>query len=149
MIRKEVKIETNTYILTFNQPHIRKEVKIGYCVQRVKQYVPAPLRCFKCQRYGQHRESCRGRHTWAKCRENNQDYMDENCSKERRCVNCRQNHQAYARSCEVYKKEKETLEVKYSRNVSFLEAKKIVGTYMGENNFASVARRVDTINQDN
>ncbi len=35
------------------------------------------------------------------------------------------------------------------RNVSFLEARKIVGTYMGENRYASVARRADTINQDN
>ena len=30
------------------QPHIPKEVKIGYCLERVEQYVPAPLRYFKC-----------------------------------------------------------------------------------------------------
>ena len=30
----------------------------------------------------------------------------------------------------------------------FLKAKKIVGTYMGENSYASVAWRADTINQD-
>ena len=47
------------------------------------------------------------------------------------------------------KKEKEILEVKHKRNVSFLEARKIVGTYMGENSYASVASRADTTNQDN
>ena len=47
------------------------------------------------------------------------------------------------------RKEKEILEVKYKRNVSFLEARKIMGTYMGENSYTSVARRVDTTNQDN
>ena len=35
------------------------------------------------------------------------------------------------------------------RNVSFLEARKIISTYMGENSYASVTRRLDTINQDN
>ena len=39
--------------------------------------------------------------------------------------------------------------MKTKRNVSFLEARKIVGTYMGENSYAFVARRADTINQDN
>ena len=29
-------IQTNTYILTFNQSHITKKVKIGYCLERLK-----------------------------------------------------------------------------------------------------------------
>ena len=45
-------------------------------------------------------------------------------------------------------KKKEILEMKHKRNVSFLEARKIVGTYMGKNSYASVAWRVDTISQD-
>ena len=40
----------------------------------------------------------------------------------------------------------EILEVKHKRNVSFLEARKIVGTYIGENSYISVARSADTIN---
>ena len=35
-IRKEEKIETITYILTFNKPHISKEVKKCYCVESVE-----------------------------------------------------------------------------------------------------------------
>ena len=46
-------------------------------------------------------------------------------------------------------KEKEILEVIHKRNVFFLEARKIVGTYMGENSSASVAQRADTTNEDN
>ena len=34
-------------------------------------------------------------------------------------------------------------------SILHLEAKKIVGTYMGENSYASVAWRADTTNQDN
>ena len=47
------------------------------------------------------------------------------------------------------KKGKGILEVKHKRNVSFLEARKIVGTYMGENSYAYVAQRANTTNEDN
>ena len=66
-----------------------------------------------------------------------------------RCANCRQDHPAYVRSCDFYKKEKEILEVKHKRNMFFLEAKKIIGSYMGENGYSSVAQRMNTTNQDN
>ena len=41
-------------------------------------------------------------------------------------------------------KEKEILEVKHKKNVCFLEAKKIWGSYMGKRIYTSVARRADT-----
>ena len=34
---------------------------------------------------------------------------------------------AFSRSCEIYKKEKDILEVKRKKNVFFLEVRKIVG----------------------
>ena len=69
--------------------------------------------------------------------------------KEIRCANCRQDHPAYSKSRDASKKEKKVLVVKHKINVSFQEGRKIVGTYMGENSNASVARRVDTTNEDN
>ena len=81
-IRKgEEQIQTNTYILTFNKPQTPKDVKIGYCLERVEQYVPAPLRCFKCQKFGHHRKACRGRQTCSKCGEKDLDHAEEDCLK--------------------------------------------------------------------
>ena len=88
-------------------------------------------------------------YTRAKCGEKDPDHMEEDCLKEIKCANCQQNHLAHATSCNVYKKGKEILEVKHKKNVSFLEAKKIVGTNMAENSYASAARRMDITNQDN
>ena len=62
---------------------------------------------------------------------------------------CLQDHPAHARSCDIYKKEKEILEVKEKRNVSFLEARKIVVAYLRESSYASFARRANTTNEDN
>ena len=113
-------IQTNTYILTFNQPHTLRRW----------------------------RSACREQQTCAKCGEKNWDHMGEDCLKEICCVNCRQDHLGYARSCVVYKKEKEIIEVKHQRNVSFLEARRIVGSYMGEISYTSVAWRVHKTNED-
>ena len=102
-IRKgEERIQTNTYILIFNQPHTPKEVKIGYCLVRVEQYVQPPPRGFKCQKYGHHREACRGRQTCAKCGKIDPDHVEEDCLKEIRCKNCRQDRMVFDRSCDVY-----------------------------------------------
>ena len=35
-------IETNTYILTFNNPKPPLEIKIGYTVVKVETYIPNP-----------------------------------------------------------------------------------------------------------
>ena len=42
------------------------------------------------------------------------------------------------------------MEVKYRRNITFLKAGKIVETYMEDNNYANVAKKVSSIsNNDN
>ena len=43
-------IQTNAYIMDFNT----KKIKVGYTMERVEQYIPKPLRCYKCQKYGPH-----------------------------------------------------------------------------------------------
>ena len=147
-IRKgKEQIQTNTYILTFNLPHTSKEVKISYCLERVEQYIPVSLRCFKCQKYGHHKKACRGRQTCAKCGEKDLDYMEEDCLKEIRCANCRQDHLVYTRSCDVYKKLKGNTWEETQEKYVLLEARKIVGTYMGENSYTSVAWRGGGYNQ--
>ena len=133
-IRKgEKQIQTNSYILTFNQLNTPKEVKIDYCLERVDIYVPTLLMCFKCQKYGHHMKACRGQQTCAKCGEKDLDHMAEDCLKEIRCSNCQQGHPAYARSCDIDKKEKEILEVKPKTSVSFQKARKTEGFFMREN----------------
>ena len=46
-------------------------------------------------------------------------------------------------------KEKEIIEVKYKRNVSFLEAGRIVESCMGESSYPSVTRTANRTNDDN
>ena len=52
-IKKENQpVQANIYILNFNSPTIPKEIKISYInKKKIEQYIPNPLRCFKCQKF--------------------------------------------------------------------------------------------------
>ena len=88
-------------------------MKIGYCLERAEEYVPALLRCFKCLKFGHHREACRGWQICANCSEKDLDHVEEDYLKEIRCSNCQQDHPAYSRSCDIYEKE---IKVKHKKN---------------------------------
>ncbi|XP_022905263.2 uncharacterized protein [Onthophagus taurus] len=50
--REGVLSDTPNHILTFNRPILPKKVKAAYYSLDVRLYIPAPMRCFKCQRCG-------------------------------------------------------------------------------------------------
>ena len=51
-------IQTNTLLLTFNSITVPKTLKIFYQFVPVDIYVPNPLRCYNCQRFGHHESDC-------------------------------------------------------------------------------------------
>ena len=145
--RNDETTQTHTYILTFEKPSIPKEIRIGYTIERVEQYIPAPLRCFKCQKFGHHKEICRGCQVCGKCGECDPDYMENEC-KSIKCANCHEEHPAFSRSCAIYKKEKEIMFIKHTKNIPFPEARKIVESNMGTKTYANVAQKVNQPPQD-
>ncbi|GFV89617.1 hypothetical protein TNCV_1575901 [Trichonephila clavipes] len=56
----------------------------------VRPYIPNPLRCFQCQRYGHSKNVCRGQPTCPRCGESGHDSAD--CKKKEQCLNCEANH---------------------------------------------------------
>ncbi|GBO37123.1 hypothetical protein AVEN_229720-1 [Araneus ventricosus] len=60
LIKKEGKLHpTKHLILTFNLLSIPKSVHIAYFNLSVRPYIPNPLRCFKCQKFGHTIQGCR------------------------------------------------------------------------------------------
>ena len=68
-LRNNEIIPTYTYVLTFDKPEILKEIKIGSMIERVEQFILAPLMCFRCQKFRYHKDICRGHQVCGKCGE--------------------------------------------------------------------------------
>ena len=121
--RNNMEVKTNTLILTFNSPKIPDSLKICYLNIPVTQYVPNPLRCYKCQRFGHVTSKCKHNETCAKCSETG--HKDESCTKAFKCINCGESHAAYSKKCAIFKREFDIQSIRVSRNISFFEARKV------------------------
>ena len=140
-IKKEGRtIETNTYILTFNSPTIPKELKIGYNISKVELFIPNPLRCYKCQKFGHHEDQCRNLSVCGRCGEKNPNHNINTCEKTHHCANCGDEHPAYAKICKEYQREKEIMTIKYKNNIPFPEARRMVGEYMKEKTYSQATK---------
>ena len=120
------RVPTTTYILTFSTVVLPVSIKVGYLNVRVTDYIPNPLRCFKCQRYGHGSDRCSREERCSKCAGNHS--ADICTSSSLCCANCEDNkdHAASDRKCPVYIKEKLVQKVKHLENISFPEARKRV-----------------------
>src|SRR5277367_5641063 len=113
---------TKSIIVTFALRKVPASIKVGYLNCPVRTYVPNPLRCFKCQKYGHSQPSCMGSLVCARCSEKGHDSKD--CKEQYKCPNCSGSHASYSRECEVWKNEKSVQKYRVENDVSYLEAKK-------------------------
>ncbi|GBO37603.1 hypothetical protein AVEN_271405-1 [Araneus ventricosus] len=119
-------IPTQHVVLTFQTPVLPKSIKAGYINCKLRPYIPNPLRCFKCQRYGHSQQSCRGTDpVCGKCAESGHE-INVCTSDTLKCRNCSGPHAASSKSCPTWVFEKEVIAVKIKRNITFPEARQIV-----------------------
>ncbi|GBN70128.1 hypothetical protein AVEN_238794-1 [Araneus ventricosus] len=116
-------VPTKHFILTFNTPRFPEYIKAGYVRCSVRSYIPNPLRCFKCQRFGHSKPNCRGTLTCARCAA--AGHESTGCKANEKCVNCQGEHTSFSRSCPKWKVEKEVVAIKFKNNITFLEARRI------------------------
>ena len=122
--RNNTEIKTNTLILTFNTPKIPDSLKICYLNIPVSQYVPNPIRCYKCQRFGHVTSKCKHNEVCARCSATG--HKDDTCTKEHKCVNCEENHASYNKKNAVFINESMIFSIlEYHRMYLFFEARAI------------------------
>ena len=112
--RNDQIISTNTYILNFNSPKSPTEIKIGYLITKVETYIPNPLRCHNCQKFGHHTEKCTRPPT---CKNWTETGNHIDCQQPQKCTNCKQNHSADSKEYKLWKKGKRILEVKHKKYI--------------------------------
>ena len=114
----------NMYILTFNVTTRPKEVKIGYLNCKVREYIPNPRRCFRCQGYGHGQKTCQRDPICARCATSDPEHPDfEQCNNETKCCHCQQAHYASSKDCPLFKLEKAITIKKHRNNLTFPAAR--------------------------
>ena len=121
VLREGGRKPTGTFILTFNTPELPKTLRIGYLQVRVEVYVPNPVRCFKCQRYGHFKTNCSRAATCEKCGQ--EGHAGDTCEGSPHCVNCQDCHPANSKSCPKWVEEKQIQKIKASGNITYKEAR--------------------------
>lgn len=122
--RSEQIINTKHIILTFNSPDLPQNIKAGYLNCPVRPFIPNPLRCFNCQRFGHATTTCRGKETCSRCSAVGHSFSS--CELPFKCVNCSGNHSSNFRGCPKWKEEKEIQTIRATRQLSYEEARKLV-----------------------
>ena len=140
--RAGVSIPTHNIMLTFDQIDLPREVTVGYIRVKVRPYIPNPMRCFQCLRFGHTRADCNNKPTCSLCAST--EHTGDQCSSEtRRCVNCGSSqmpHGAFDPKCPAFLKEKEIAAIKATERVSFKEARERYNAMHPSRSYASVAR---------
>ena len=121
VLREGERKPTGTFILTFNTPNPPKTLKIGYMQVRVEIYIPNPVRCFNCQRYGHYKTNCSRPATCEKCGQ--EGHSGDTCEGAPHCINCQGGHQANSKTCPKWVEEKQIQKIKASNNISYKEAR--------------------------
>jgi len=131
------KVPTNTLFLTFAMAKLPESIKVGYLRVKVTPFIPSPLRCFKCQKFGHGSKNCSAEEL---CRDCGQKKHDGECTGPRYCVNCEGKHSSSSRDCPKWKLEQDIQKVRTTEKLSFGEArKKVMSTQAtSDRTFASV-----------
>ncbi|XP_055715161.1 uncharacterized protein LOC129809376 [Phlebotomus papatasi] len=114
-------ISSPVFIFTFDLPERPQFIKIGYRVIRTNVYVPKPVRCFSCQRFGHVSARCVGDAVCGRCAEKNHD--PNPCKEQIKCANCGDAHIASSKSCPIFKKEQKIQEIKVTERITYKAAK--------------------------
>ena len=99
------------------------EIKVEYLRVKVELFVPIPLRCFNCNRFGQRRPGCK---TTAKCFRCAKENHEGECDTHRNYSKCSGPHATSAKDRPVWQVEKENQCIYVEERISFTEARQLV-----------------------
>ncbi len=121
------KCDSLSVLIKFDEPRLPNKVYIGYMSYEVRPYIPPPLRCFKCQKYGHVAAVCKGKQRCGRCAGEHEYGKCEEGAK-LKCCNCGGEHTSAYRGCEMSKKAAEVQRVKISQGISYAEAVRKIKT---------------------
>ena len=117
-------IKTHTWVLTFDTSKPPISLRVAYLTLPVRPFVPNPMRCFNCHRFGHGKDKCRREAVCPRCGKGG--HSEEQCSAEASCLNCNGMHSATSKECQKWKEEKAILHYRAQHGGTFSQARAAV-----------------------
>lgn len=151
--RNEMRAKPGTSIkITFRSTNIPQQIKLYYTIKKVEHFVPRPVVCNKCLRFGHIARACRSRETkCTNCSQTTHSTEDRSCNGS--CEHCRKtcltkcnhctenaNHRSNALICPIMKNEMKIKECMVKQKLPYAEAKNKVNVSTSNTTYASVTR---------
>jgi len=115
--------ETGLIIITFETLQLPEILRVGYETVRVRNYIPLPLRCRKCLRFGHPAPICKSTEKCLNCSDEKHTSEKELCKNDKKCLNCVNNpeldsqHSPLDRKCPTFCKQQELTAIKTTEKV--------------------------------
>ncbi|XP_055590341.1 uncharacterized protein LOC129742467 [Uranotaenia lowii] len=125
MQRKDAKgevFDTGTFILTFDLCQLPDSIDVGFYNCKIKLYVPSPMRCNNCLRFGHTKNHCKGNRICANC--GGLYHLDGKCPAPSKCLNCGGEHPAVSRTCAKFQDELEIQKIRVTERISLKDARR-------------------------
>jgi hypothetical protein len=121
-LKNKDKSDSRAILVTFEGRNLPELVYLGYMAFSVKPFVPSPLRCFHCQRYGHIADVCKSKIICPRC---SGTHKFSDCPQtEKRCSNCHGDHSASYGGCPEKKRVTNILKLSVANQIPIAEAKK-------------------------
>ena len=145
-LKDNVRERTWSVILTFGLEKVPEHVYIGYERVSVRVFIPLPLRCFKCQKFGHGANGCHSDKVF--CGKCSGEHDTADCAVSvPKCVNCSLPHSSNSRDCPKFKLEKEIVAYRAKERVDYFEARKIVLRELGTTSTPNLSYSAAVVNK--
>jgi len=123
--REDGKIIPTTAVIIAYEHNLPTSVNIGFMRHNVSVYIPLPIRCGNCQKYGHRTDQCkRDKPRCPRCTEAH-DYSACTVPDEQiKCSNCGENHSSAYRGCKKYREISAALRKAATENITYRDAVK-------------------------
>ena len=118
-------VDSEDIIITFKGTNYPSIVRIYYFEAKVSMYVPSPMQCTNCLRYGHLAKQCRGKARCPRCG----DHEKTKCTVPQTdisCIYCNDPHEATNKKlCKEFNRQKNIRKTMVFNNLSYYEARKL------------------------
>lgn len=140
--------DTETVVIEFQEDEIPKIAMMGEMSYIVREYIPGPVRCFNCQRFGHVATRCREQCRCAQCGENHKYGKCEE-GVQPKCCNGGEAHSAAYMGCEVLKMEMDIQKRRVEKKLTYAEAaKQVKGQTKEQSGQSGVAIEVNKVPEE-